>query len=101
MKSALFFQLTAVLAGCGGEGGPTGDAVSNLTWSGFLLDNLLPVTLGNLIGGGLLVGAVYWLVYLRGQRDDDAAARKPVRLPVADRRSARWRMRRRSAPARR
>jgi formate transporter len=47
-------------------GGPASDATANLTWSGFLYDNLLPVTLGNLIGGGLLVGAVYWLVYLRG-----------------------------------
>jgi formate transporter len=27
--------------------------------------NLGPVTLGNMIGGGLLVGAVYWFVYLR------------------------------------
>jgi len=35
-----------------------------LTWFGFLL-NLLPVTLGNMIGGGLLVGAVYWFAYLR------------------------------------
>jgi formate/nitrite transporter len=49
-------------------GGPSADATGNLTWSGFLFDNLLPVTIGNLIGGGLLVGAVYWLVYLRGQR---------------------------------
>jgi formate transporter len=36
-----------------------------LTWEGFLLANLLPVTLGNVIGGTLLVGAVYWFVYLR------------------------------------
>mgnify|MGYP002725568034 CR=1 FL=1 len=27
--------------------------------------NLLPVTLGNMVGGGLLVGGVYWFVYLR------------------------------------
>jgi formate transporter len=36
-----------------------------LTWSGFVLRNLLPVTIGNVIGGALLVGAVYWFVYLR------------------------------------
>ena len=30
-----------------------------------LLSNLAPVTLGNMIGGGILVGAVYWFVYLR------------------------------------
>ncbi len=27
--------------------------------------NLLPVTLGNIVGGGLLVGLVYWFIYLR------------------------------------
>jgi formate transporter len=40
-----------------------------LTWRAFALDNLLPVTIGNLIGGTLLVGAVYWFVYLRGESD--------------------------------
>lgn len=39
-----------------------------LTWSG-LLSNLLPVTIGNLIGGGVLVGGVYWFVYLRPSRE--------------------------------
>jgi formate/nitrite transporter len=36
-----------------------------LTWEGFLVNNLLPVTLGNILGGSGLVGAVYWFVYLR------------------------------------
>ncbi len=27
--------------------------------------NLVPVTLGNMVGGGVLVGLVYWFVYLR------------------------------------
>ncbi len=39
--------------------------VSDLTWSAFLLNNLLPVTIGNIIGGGVLVAAVYWAVFLR------------------------------------
>lgn len=30
--------------------------------------NLIAVTLGNIIGGTLLVGGVYWLAYLRGKR---------------------------------
>jgi formate transporter len=42
--------------------------VSGLTWGTFLLDNLLPVTIGNVIGGTVMVGAVYWFVYLRGER---------------------------------
>lgn len=39
--------------------------LDSLDWQAFLLDNLLPVTIGNVIGGGLLVGIVYWFVYLR------------------------------------
>jgi formate transporter len=39
--------------------------VSGLTWGSFLVDNLLPVTIGNIIGGAIMVGAVYWFVYLR------------------------------------
>jgi formate/nitrite transporter len=40
----------------------------SLTWSGFVLHNLVPVTLGNVLGGSLLVGAVYWFVYLQPRR---------------------------------
>jgi formate transporter len=40
-------------------------AYTNLTWYGFFVKNLLPVTIGNIIGGAVLVGAVYWIVYLR------------------------------------
>jgi formate/nitrite transporter len=48
--------------------GLSGGALSGLTWGDFLLANLLPVTIGNIIGGALLVGAVYWFVYLRQDR---------------------------------
>jgi formate/nitrite transporter len=43
--------------------------LSGLTVQSFLLDNLLPVTIGNILGGAVLVGAVYWLVYLRPRRE--------------------------------
>lgn len=42
-----------------------GTDLSGLTWSSALVDNLLPVTIGNVVGGAGLVGAVYWFVYLR------------------------------------
>ena len=44
--------------------GATSANYAALTWAG-LVDNLIPVTLGNIIGGGGLVGLVYWFVYLR------------------------------------
>ncbi len=38
---------------------------ANLTWGNFFLKNLLPVTIGNIIGGAIMVGVVYWFIYLR------------------------------------
>lgn len=38
---------------------------ANLTWGHAALDNLVPVTLGNVFGGAVMVGLVYWLVYRR------------------------------------
>jgi formate transporter FocA len=48
--------------------GSSPDAHAGLTWTNFLVDNLLPVTIGNVVGGGVMVAGVYWLIYLRGSR---------------------------------
>jgi formate transporter len=45
--------------------GKTAADYPELTWSNFLVGNLIPVTIGNVIGGSLMVAAVYWFVYLR------------------------------------
>ena len=42
-----------------------GVAADGLTWGTFLLNNLLPVTLGNIVGGSGIVGAGYWFLFLR------------------------------------
>lgn len=45
-----------------------GDKVPHLnllTWPAFLFNNLIPVTIGNVIGGAVLVAAVYWAIFLR------------------------------------
>ena len=46
--------------------------LSGLSWGSFFTDNLLPVTIGNIIGGAVLVGAVYGCVYLRRRPLEDA-----------------------------
>jgi len=46
--------------------GASAEQFSSLTVSNFIVDNLIPVTLGNIIGGGILVGLTYWVIYLRG-----------------------------------
>ncbi|MEI7795485.1 MAG: formate/nitrite transporter family protein [Methylococcaceae bacterium] len=38
--------------------------VSHLNFMGFIA-NLLPVTLGNIVGGSVFVGMVYWFIYLK------------------------------------
>ena len=53
--------------------GKTAADYGNLTWDRFLINNLLPVTIGNIIGGALMVGAVYWFVYLRPHATESAA----------------------------
>lgn len=41
---------------------------SSITWGNFLIRNLLPVSIGNIIGGSLFVGLAYWQAY--GQIND-------------------------------
>ncbi len=45
--------------------GKTAADFPNLTWGNFFIKNLLPVTIGNIIGGAVMVGVVYWFIYLR------------------------------------
>ncbi|WP_430809716.1 MULTISPECIES: formate/nitrite transporter family protein [unclassified Carboxylicivirga] len=47
----MFFIPTAIFYG------------ADVSWTTFLFSNLLPVTLGNIIGGALFVGTAYWFVY--------------------------------------
>lgn len=35
------------------------------TWKNFIMNNLIPVTLGNIVGGGFFVGTLYWFSYLK------------------------------------
>ncbi len=47
--------------------------LSNLTIYGFIVNNLLPVTFGNIIGGTFFVGFAHWFLFLR------PAAVEPIR----------------------
>ena len=54
-----------------GVAAPSGVDPSSLGWGSFLYRNLLPVTIGNIIGGGFFVGMGYWGAYLRPKREED------------------------------
>ncbi|MFH1829188.1 MAG: formate/nitrite transporter family protein [Pseudomonadota bacterium] len=47
--------------------GLAADQIANLTYKGFFITNLVPVTLGNIVGGALFVGGIYTLAYLKGK----------------------------------
>lgn len=49
--------------------GVTAEKLDHLNWSSFFINNLVPVTLGNIIGGSFFVAAVYWYIYIRGQKN--------------------------------
>jgi len=34
-----------------------------VTWGQFFVTNLIPVTLGNIVGGAFFVGFIYWWLY--------------------------------------
>lgn len=52
-------------------------AFADVTWPNFLIDNLLPVTIGNVIGGGVMIGILYWTVFHLAARDDGPARVSP------------------------
>jgi len=46
-----------------------GANLSKLDWGVMFTRNLIPVTLGNIIGGMVLVGCAYWFIYLRKEKN--------------------------------
>jgi formate/nitrite transporter len=66
----LLLKGNAALAGTAAAAGRNLDPI---TLQG-LADNLIPVTLGNIIGGTLMVAGVYWFAYLRAERRSAAGA---------------------------
>lgn len=60
IPAALLVKLRRCPADAGAE-----SQFAEINLHGFLIKNMLPVTVGNIVGGALLVGMVYWFVYLR------------------------------------
>lgn len=58
----------------------TPDALQGINWTGFFWKNLIPVTLGNLVGGVFFVAVAYWSAYLRPsvQKLVEATAKKEM-----------------------
>lgn len=48
--------------------GYTADQINALNF-GSMFGNILPVTLGNMVGGGIFIGAAYYLIYVRKKKE--------------------------------
>lgn len=60
----MYFIPAGIFAGWMGKMTPEG-----LNWLTFVYRNLIPVTIGNVIGGSVLTGGAYWFVYLQGHAE--------------------------------
>ena len=58
--------------------------LTNLTLYGFIIKNLLPVTLGNIIGGTFFVGIVHWFLFLRPAAVEPVRKLMTGRPPIVD-----------------
>jgi formate/nitrite transporter len=65
VANMFFIPAGLLLRGWMGVPVPAGYAAGALSWGSFFLRNLLPVTIGNIIGGAGFVGMSYWSAYLR------------------------------------
>jgi formate/nitrite transporter len=65
IANMFFIPIGILLKGVPNLVSQAGLNLEHLTWAGFLSRNLLPVTIGNIIGGGFFVATLYWYVYLR------------------------------------
>lgn len=46
----------------------SGEALANLTWQGFVVNNLIPATLGNIVGVVVFVVLLFWMAYLKDEK---------------------------------
>ncbi|MEH0155689.1 formate/nitrite transporter family protein [Limibacter armeniacum] len=51
---------------------------ADISWSQFITANLIPATLGNIVGGALFVGAAYWYIYVKPDK------KKTDNMPVEE-----------------
>ena len=50
--------------------GVSGHKLEALNWLSFITNNLIPVTIGNILGGSVLIAAIYWFVYIKANNSN-------------------------------
>jgi formate/nitrite transporter len=49
---------------------PVGIFLGGVSWTQFFVNNMIPATIGNIIGGAIFVAVIYWWTYLRGTKEE-------------------------------
>jgi formate/nitrite transporter len=65
VANMFFIPAGLIIKQMGGMEASSALNLDNLTTIEFITSNLIPVTLGNIIGGSVFVGLFYWFIYLR------------------------------------
>jgi formate transporter len=61
----MYFIPMGIFLKTSGAFAAAGIDLAGLSWSSFVVRNLIPVTIGNIIGGAIFVGLLYWIVYVK------------------------------------
>lgn len=57
--------------------------IDHLNWLSFVTDNLIPVTLGNIVGGAIFVGVFYWVGYQYEMKRQNTYSRSARQSTIA------------------
>lgn len=68
LTNGLFLKHTPAVVAASGL---TADQLSHFTWQTCLFNNLIPVTLGNVVGAMVFVVLLFWTAYLRDDHHED------------------------------
>ena len=83
VPAGIFAKADPLLAAASGL---SPQALEGLGWGAFLANNLLPVTLGNIVGGLGFVGMAYWFAFREPARERAAETIQPTVFPAESKR---------------
>ncbi|HTY91761.1 MAG TPA: formate/nitrite transporter family protein [Methanocella sp.] len=72
-----------IVATAGLTAAQTSNLVGTHGWYNFFVTNLIPVTLGNIVGGAIFVSLIYWWIYLRSPLVKVKVGEAPKAVPTA------------------
>ncbi|AZQ62499.1 formate/nitrite transporter family protein [Flammeovirga pectinis] len=44
---------------------------ADITWTDFIITNLIPATIGNIVGGAFFVGTIYWWMFVKPEQEEE------------------------------